>query len=107
MCRAKLTLNDYLVDYRIGSVYVFHVARVVVAVGPLKGRDRQVTVISHLHVTVPRLYCPVALQPLPLGGRLPDRCTRQSNGRPPRSLDQTAERNDFRGNYFNEKCDLI
>jgi len=57
----KLTLNDYLIDYRISSMYVFHVTRVVVAVRSLEGRDRHVTVFRHLQVAVPRLNGPIAL----------------------------------------------
>lgn len=50
-----------MIDYRIGSMYVFHVTRVVVAVRSLEGRDRHVTVFRHLQVTVPRLNGPIAL----------------------------------------------
>lgn len=81
------TLNDYLIDYRVCSVYVLHVTRVVVAVGPLERRDRHVSVFRYLCVTVPRLYGSEALQPLLLDSRLSDRGARQFQVRPPGPFD--------------------
>lgn len=55
------TLNDYPVDYRVDSVHILHVARVVVAVGPLQRGDRHFPVFGHLLITVPGLDGPETL----------------------------------------------
>lgn len=53
-----LTLNDYLIDYRVGPVHVIHVTRVVIAVGSLERSDCHVSVFRYLQAAVPRLNGP-------------------------------------------------
>lgn len=97
------TLNDYLIDYRVSSMYVIHVTRIVVVVRSLERSDCHVSVFRYLQAAIPRLNGPEVSQPLSLWSGLPNRHTRQFDERPPWSFDQTPKRDDFRRNYCRAK----